>query len=86
MISVQTLKGNNVTLKHSHVFNPNNVSIEAPNGDGVDVDSSTNVHVHDCIFDVADDALCCKSGSDYWGRKTNKPCRNVLFERVEVHG
>ena len=53
---------NNVTLRHALVFNPNNGSIEAPNADGIDVDSSSNVHVHDCIFDVGDDMLCVKSG------------------------
>ena len=74
----------NVTLSHVLVFNPNNETIEAPNADGVDVDSSSNVHVHDSVFDVGDDALCCKSGSDYAGREVGIPSRNVLFERVEV--
>ena len=74
----------NVTLSHVNVFNPNNVSIEAPNADGIDVDSSSNVHVRDSIFDVGDDALCCKSGSDFDGRAVGIPSRNVLFERIEV--
>ena len=46
--------------------------------------STTNVHVHDCIFDVADDALCCKSGADFPGRQVGRKTANVLFERVEV--
>eukprot|EP01051_Picozoa_sp_SAG22_P014538 SAG22_NODE_1778_length_3602_cov_1.737083_2_plen_343_part_00 len=110
---------NNVTLSHVNVFNPNNASIEAPNADGIDVDSrsvlcyatailptplshlstaltthatpdglcracSSNVHIHDSIFDVADDALCCKSGSDFNGRAVGIPSQNVLFERIEV--
>ena len=75
---------NNITVRHVTVFNPNNGSIEAPNGDGMDVDSSTNVHVHDCLFDVADDSLCIKSGADFLGRQVNRPTANVLFENTEV--
>lgn len=73
-----------VEFEHTTVFNPNNGTIEAPNADGIDVHSSTNVHVHDCIFDVGDDALCCKSGADFLGRQVGRKTANVLFERVEV--
>ena len=55
-----------VTVRHTHVFNANNGSIEAPNADGIDVHSSRSVHVHDSVFDVGDDALCCKSGAVSW--------------------
>ena len=74
----------NVTVRHTNVFNANNGSIESPNGDGIDVDSSSNVHVHDSIFDVGDDALCCKSGADFLGRGVHMPSQNVLFEDIEV--
>ena len=74
----------NVTVRHANVFNANNGSIESPNGDGIDVDSSSNVHVHDSTFDVGDDALCCKSGADFLGRGVGLPSRNVLFEDIEV--
>lgn len=66
------------------MFNPNNGSIEAPNGDGIDLDSSSNVHMHDCLMDVADDSLCCKSGADWLGRNVGMPTKNVLFENIEV--
>ena len=41
--------------------------MQAPNGDGIDLDSSSNVHMHDSLMDVADDSLCCKSGADWLG-------------------
>jgi polygalacturonase len=74
----------NVTVRNANVFNANNGSIESPNGDGIDVDASSNVHVHSSTFDVGDDALCCKSGADWLGRDVGLPSKNVLFENIEV--
>eukprot|EP01045_Picozoa_sp_COSAG04_P024658 COSAG04_NODE_3110_length_3158_cov_208.366460_3_plen_196_part_00 len=42
------------------------------------------MHVHDCIVDVGDDMLCCKSGTDFLGRELGIPTKNVIFERIEV--
>lgn len=75
---------NNVTVRNVNVFNANNGSLESPNGDGIDVDSSSNVHVHKSTFDVGDDSLCCKSGADFLGRGVGLPSQNVLFENIEV--
>ncbi|WP_281888505.1 glycoside hydrolase family 28 protein [Paenibacillus sp. YYML68] len=50
-----------------------------PNGDGLDVDSCTNVHVTDCHFDVGDDCLCLKSGIDEDGRRVGRPTENVVI-------
>ena len=64
--------------------NPSNSTFNAPNGDGIDIDSSTNAHVHSSIIDAADDALCIKAGADWLGRHVNRPTENVLFENIEV--
>lgn len=51
----------------------------APNGDGLDIDSSTCVRVSDCHFDVGDDCLCLKSGVDADGRRVGRPTENVTI-------
>lgn len=52
---------------------------EAPNGDGLDIDSSTCVRVSDCHFDVGDDCLCLKSGVDADGRNEGRPTEDVTI-------
>eukprot|EP00051_Salpingoeca_urceolata_P020689 m.313611 g.313611 ORF g.313611 m.313611 type:complete len:427 (-) comp19664_c0_seq11:3147-4427(-) len=70
-------------VHHVNVTNPHN----APNSDGIDVDSTQNAVIEDCYFDVGDDALCVKSGIDWFGRLYNRPSRDVVFRRIVVgHG
>lgn len=64
----------NVTIQGVTFQNPSG----APNGDGLDIDSSTNIRVSDCHFDVNDDCLCLKSGIDEDGRRVNRPTENVV--------
>ena len=45
------------------VFNPKISSFKADNSDGIDVLSSSNVHVSDCTLDVADDATDVRAGA-----------------------
>ncbi|WP_373232965.1 glycoside hydrolase family 28 protein [Cohnella sp.] len=51
---------------------------DTPNGDGLDVDSCTNVSISDCQFDVGDDCLCLKSGINEDGRRVGRPTENVV--------
>jgi polygalacturonase len=57
----------------------------AQNGDGIDIESCTNVLVEGSTFDVGDDGICIKSGRDEAGRKRGKPTANVLVRNCVVY-
>ncbi|GIQ70534.1 glycoside hydrolase family 28 protein [Xylanibacillus composti] len=60
---------------------------DTPNGDGLDIDSCTNVRVSDCCFDVGDDCLCLKSGINEDGRRVGRPTENVTVTNCTMlHG
>ena len=65
----------NVVLYNLTVRNP----WYSQNGDGLDLESSTNTIVHKCTFDVGDDAICIKSGKDAEGRQLGKPTQDALI-------
>ncbi len=68
-----------------------NVTVRNPwysqNGDGIDIESCTNVLVEHSNFDVGDDAICIKSGKDEDGRRRGIPCKNLIIRNNTVfHG
>ncbi len=74
---------NNVNISNSNFLNPSN----APNTDGMDIDSCTNVHISNCTYDVGDDCLCIKSGIDKDGRRVGKSTENVTITNCTMlHG
>jgi polygalacturonase len=96
----QDLVISNITLKDSpfwttHIWNSQRVEvafvkvsapIDSPNTDGVDPDSSSDVHVHDCVIDEGDDCIAVKSGMNEAGIKFGVPCKNILIERTSCRG
>jgi polygalacturonase len=56
----------------------------AQNGDGIDIESCTNVIVVNSTFDVGDDAICLKSGKDLEGRQRARPTENVIVDNCKV--
>ncbi|MCX6238028.1 MAG: glycosyl hydrolase family 28 protein [Bacteroidia bacterium] len=52
-----------------------------PMSDGIDPDSSKDIHIRGCDIDVNDDCIAIKSGKDEDGRRVNRPCENVLVEK-----
>ena len=56
-----------------------------PNTDGLNLDSSRNVLVEYCFFDVGDDAVCLKSGINEDGRRVGRPTENVVVRQVTTN-
>lgn len=54
---------------------------DAPNTDGLNLDSCSDALVEDCEFDVGDDCLGLKSGSGEDGVRVNKPTERVTVRR-----
>lgn len=57
---------------------------DAPNTDGIDIDSCTNVQIVDCEVSVGDDGIALKSGSGEDGIRVNRPTRNVTVRGCTV--
>jgi len=68
LVYCDEVKVRGVTFRNPH---------DTPNGDGLDLDSCTNVTVSDCQFDVGDDCLCLKSGINEDGRRVARPTEDV---------
>lgn len=57
----------------------------AQNGDGLDVESCTDVLLVNTTFDVGDDAICLKSGKDKAGRDRGVPTSRMLVDGCTVY-
>ena len=55
-----------------------------PNGDGCDPESSKNILIEDCLFDVGDDCIAIKSGRNMDGRKWNVPSENIIVRNCRM--
>ena len=70
-----------VTVHAARFENPS----DAPNGDGLDIDSSCRVRVSDCSFNVGDDCLCLKSGIDACGRAVGRATEDVVITNCTMY-
>jgi polygalacturonase len=72
-----------VTITGVTIINP----VPSPNTDGIDPESSRNVHISNCHIDVGDDCIAVKAGKDAAGRKMGKPCENITITNLTTaHG
>jgi polygalacturonase len=79
--NIHPLMCENVIIHDIKVRNP----WYSQNGDGLDVESCSNVLISDCWFDVGDDAICLKSGKDEQGRKRGMPSQNIIITDCTVY-
>jgi polygalacturonase len=49
-----------------------------PNNDGCNPDSSKDVVIENCVFDVGDDCIAIKSGRNEDGRRVARPVENII--------
>ena len=75
MWTVHLLYCDDVVVRDVTVYAPD----DSPNTDALDIDSSRNVRVSDCTFDVGDDCIVLKSGIGEDGRKTGIPTEEVAI-------
>ncbi len=79
--NIHPLLCENIIIRNITVRNP----WFSQNGDGIDLESSKNVLLYDCSFDVGDDAICIKSGRDEFGRKRGVASENIIIYNCTVY-
>lgn len=71
-------------LLYSRGFDIKGLNITAkeyiPSSDGIDIDSSSDVHIDRCYISVHDDCISIKSGKDGEGRRVGRPSEDILIE------
>ena len=72
-----------VTVRGVTIDNPD----DSPNTDGINPESSRNVHISDCHINVGDDCITIKSGRDRQGRRIGRPSENITITNCTMlHG
>jgi polygalacturonase len=78
--NTHVLYSKNVTISDVNIENPH----DAPNGDGIDIDSSRFVRVSDTYINAGDDAICIKSGKNEEGRRVGEPASQITVTNCTV--
>lgn len=76
--TVVPLRSKNILVDGITIINP----FHSPNTDGVDPDSCQNVEIRNCIFDVGDDCIAIKSGTEY--NKEFIPSENIYVHHCQM--
>jgi len=79
--NLHPLMTQHLTIRDVKIKNPD----YAQNGDGIDIESCSNVLIEHCILDVGDDAICIKSGKDEEGRKRGIATERVIIRHNKVY-
>jgi len=72
MWEVHPVLSENVTVRGLEIVS------HGPNNDGCNPDSSRDVLIENCVFDVGDDCIAIKSGRNEDGRRVNRPVENII--------
>ena len=72
MWEIHPVLSQNVTIRGVEIVS------HGPNNDGCNPDSSKDVLIEDCVFDVGDDCIAIKSGRNEDGRRVARPVENII--------
>jgi polygalacturonase len=78
--TLHTVYSKNIVIAGMKILNPP----DAINTDAIDLDSSKDVSIEHCLFDVGDDAITLKSGSGEDGLRINIPTKNVSVRNCRI--
>jgi polygalacturonase len=78
--NIHVLDSQDIKVEHANIFN----EIWAQNGDGIDVDSCSNVIIENSTIHAGDDDICLKSGRDEAGRLHATPTQHVLVRNCDI--
>ena len=73
--TINPVRCDNLTVHQVTIVNPG----DAPNTDGINPDSCSNVHISDCSISVGDDCITLKSGIETEERRKLIPCQNITI-------
>jgi polygalacturonase len=79
----------NVTVRKMTITGASANHDAAPNTDGCDPESCSDVLIKDCNFDTGDDCIAIKAGRNADGRRVGIPCQNIVIQGChmkEGHG
>ncbi len=78
--TLHPLFSKDIRLKNIRIANP----AEAPNTDGIDIESSSDVTVEGCFVNVGDDGIALKSGSGIDGIRDGVPTEKIAIRGCTV--
>ena len=78
--TIHPLFSKNLHIDGIHVRNPK----DAPNTDGIDIESCSDVVVENSLVEVGDDGIALKSGSGISGIRDGVPSENVMIRGCHV--
>ncbi|MBN2625068.1 MAG: glycoside hydrolase family 28 protein, partial [Spirochaetales bacterium] len=74
------LYSEDITIHDTRFVSP----ADAPNTDGMDIDSCRGVRISDCVYDVGDDCLCLKSGIGREAMAVGRPTEEVVVSNCTM--
>jgi polygalacturonase len=80
MWQVHPVLCSNVTVHGMTITGASANRESAPNTDGCDPESCTDVLIKDCHFNTGDDCIAIKAGRNADGRRVNVPSQNIIIQ------